>query len=434
MSAAGGAPGTVVRSAGPVVRASGTILGAPLARWRDAAREELGVPAGVICGTGHQAEWWHPGIVAKFAWAAARSQELGLGAPAWLIVDTDVRDPLALRVPVREDGALQARTLRIGARRAQGTAACARAAALPEGCDAVASRCEPPCAGEGLRAAWAAAARHADARDAAEQVTLAQRDLLPALGDCGAMVRTSGILACSLGRAIIERAAAEPDACARAFNDAVALVPRVARPLAHAGGTGTELPFWTDAGDGTRRAVTSASLRDALRDGAPLWPRAFLTSVLARAVLCDRFVHGLGGEVYERATEAFARAFLGAELPPFDVATATVRLPFAPDAGPAPLTEAERRQRWFDPEREGKAPSAAKRAHLERLAALTRGSAERRDAWRAMHADLAAARGRRDAEFRALDERAAADRARAAEAALRADRTWAAVLHKSVPG
>lgn len=434
MSAAGGAAGTVVRSAGPVTRASGKILGEPLARWRDAAREELGLTAEVICGTGHQAEWWHPGIVAKFAWAARRSQELGLGAPAWLIVDTDVRDPLAMRVPVREDGALQARMLRIGARRAQGTVACARAAALPDDCGAVAARCEPPCAADGLRAAWDAAARHADAGDAAEQVTLAQRDLLPALGPCGGMVRTSRMLACSLGRAIAERAATDPDACARAFNDAVALVPRVARPLAHANAGGTELPFWTDAGDGTRRAVTAASLRDALRDGAPLWPRAFLTSALARTVLCDRFVHGLGGEVYERATEAFARAFLGAELPPFDVATATVRLPFAPEAGPAPLTEAERRQRWFDPDAQGPAPSAAKHAHLERLASLARGSAERRDAWRAMHADLSAARARRHDEFHALAQRASADRARAAEAALRNDRTWAAVLHKSVPG
>lgn len=434
MTAHGAAADRVVRSAGPVVRAEGTILGEPLARWRDAAREELGLPKGIVLGTGHQPEWWHPGIVAKFAWAAQRSAELGLGAPAWLLVDTDVRDPLALRVPVLEDGSLQARVFRIGPRRPQGTVACARRAAMPEDCGPAADRCEPPCAAAGLRAAWQAAARHADAHDAAEQVTLAQRDLLPALGACGGLVRTSRILACSVGRAIAEHAASEPEACARAFNDAVGLVPRVARPLAVRGHDGTELPFWTNAGDGTRRTVTAAGLRAALRDGAALWPRAFLTSVLARAVLCDRFVHGLGGEVYERATESFARAFLGVQLPPFDVATATVRLPFAPDLRPAPLTEAERRQRWFDPDSEGTAPSAAKRAHLDRLAALGRGSGERRAAWRAMHAELAAARARRGPEFRAMGERAAADRTRAAEAALRADRTWAAVLHKSVPG
>lgn len=429
VTARGAAAASVVRSAGPVERAGGVVLGAPLARWRDAAREELALPRGVILGTGHQAEWWHPGIVAKFAWASGRSAELGLAAPAWLIVDTDVRDPLALRVPVRADGVLQARVLRIGGRRAEGTVACARRASPPEDCGAVAARCEPPCAGEGLRAAWGAAARHAGAADAAEQVTLAQRDLLPALGPCGGIVRTSRVLSCSLGRAIAERAAADPDACARAFNCAVRLVPRVARPLDLDGPAGPELPFWTDAGDGTRRAVSAGSLRAALRDGAPLWPRAFLTSVLARTVLCDRFVHGLGGEAYERATEAFARDFLGAELPPFDVATATARLPFAPDRGPAPLTEAELRRRWFDPEGAGPSPSLVKQAHLDGLAALPRGSVDRREAWKRMHADLAAARDRRDAEFRALSERAAADRARAAEASLRADRTWAAVLH-----
>ena len=97
MNDPGAAPNSTVRSAGPVVRAEGTMLGKPIARWRDDAREELGLPMGIILGTGHQAEWWHPGIVAKFAWAAHRSAELGLDAPAWLLVDTDVRDPLALR-------------------------------------------------------------------------------------------------------------------------------------------------------------------------------------------------------------------------------------------------------------------------------------------------------------------------------------------------
>lgn len=418
-----------VRSAGPLRAASGSVLGVPCERWQDEARALFGVPRGPVAGTGHQAEWWHPGIVAKFEHACALASAAGGSATVWLVVDTDVRDPLELRVPLREDGALVARTVRAGTRWAQGTVACARRAATPESCEPVAARCEPACAGAGLRRAWASLARHARARDAAEQVVLAQRDLLPQLGVPGAVVRTSQLLAAGLGRAILEHAARHPQDCARAFNEAVRLVPRVARPLAESPRAGgTELPFWTDAGDGTRAAVTDATLPALLRDAAPLWPRAFLTSVIARASLCDRFVHGLGGEAYERATEAFARTFLGAELPAFDVATATVRLPFEPDAGPAPLGEGERRRRWFDPEGEGHGPSAGKRALLQSVIALPRGSAARREAWRRMHEGLATLRAARAAEFRALERRAGEDRARAAEARLRADRTWAAVL------
>ena len=417
-----------VRSAGPLRDAPGSVLGVPCARWKEEARALFGVPQGPVAGTGHQAEWWHPGIVAKFEHARALAAECGGTATVWLVVDTDVRDPLELRVPMREHGALVAHVVRAGRRRAQGTVACARPAVMPGDCESVAARCEPACAAEGLHRAWASLARHSRARDAAEQVVLAQRDLLPAIGVPGAVVRTSSLLSAGLGRAIAEHAARHPHECARAFNEAVRLVPRVARPLAEPlRGGGTELPFWTDAGDGTRAPVTDAALPALLRDGAPLWPRAFLTSVIARASLCDRFVHGLGGEVYERATEAFARRFLDAELPAFDVATATVRLPFEPDARAAPLGEDERRRRWFDPDGEGR-PSAAKRALLERIAALPRGSPARREAWRRMHDELEAQRLTRAAEFRALDERAAADRARATEARLRADRTWAAVL------
>jgi hypothetical protein len=45
-----------------------------------------------------------------------------------------------------------------------------------------------------------------------------------------------------------------------------------------------------------------------------------------------------------------------------------------------------------------------------------------------MHDELATVRAARAAEFRALERRAGEDRVRAAEARLRADRTWAAVL------
>ena len=67
---------TAVESAGPLRAAQGTIMGAELSYWRDAMREELQMPSGLLVGTGHQVEWWHPGIAAKFMWANAVAARL----------------------------------------------------------------------------------------------------------------------------------------------------------------------------------------------------------------------------------------------------------------------------------------------------------------------------------------------------------------------
>ena len=428
MTAHDGAPECTVRSAGTLRPAEGEMLGRPLREWRDAMRAELGIPAGPVAGTGHQVEWWHPGIVAKFMWADAIARRDG-AVVLWLLVDTDVRDPRELRLPVETGGRLQAVTHRFGPRAAQGTPACGRDAHAPAPFDAHRGAVVPPCAAAGVRAADGALLANTGAADCTEQVVGALRETTPSIGTPACTVRTSALLQTALGASIVARAAADPAGCARAFNAAVRLVPRVAQPLAEDGPLGPELPFWTAAADGTRARVHASELAALRERSAPLWPRAFLTSAIARAALCDRFVHGTGGGTYERATEAFAASWLGATLPAFDMATATLRLPFAPDDGPPPVTQAERRARWFDPESAPGSMSERKRAALDAIARAPRASAERRAAWRAMHEELARTRNAHACDFLELDARAAADRERARAAVLRADRTWAAVLH-----
>ena len=242
-------------------------------------------------------------------------------------------------------------------------------------------------------------------------------------------VRTSRLLGTTLGAALIEAALRDPAACVRAFNEGAALVPRVARPLRTDGIGGPELPFWAPAADGTRTRLDAAGLRTARDAGTPIWPRAFLTGAIARTALCDRFVHGTGGRLYEAATERFMRSWVGAELPAFDTATATLRLPFPATEGAPPVTAAARRRRWFDPHSGDGLPSREKREALARIAALPRASAERRAAWRTMHAQLAAARQARACDFAELEAAAAADRERARDTAVRLDRTWAVALH-----
>lgn len=108
-----------------------------------------------------------------------------------------------------------------------------------------------------------------------------------------------------------------------------------------------ELPFWVidraarrplfvqasagalraRAGDLSLGPLAAEQLGAALAERKLLLaPRAVMTSLLARSSLCDLFVHGLGGGRYDPFTDALAEAYLGSPLPPFAVASATVRL------------------------------------------------------------------------------------------------------------
>ena len=419
---------TTVESAGSVGPACGTILGTELSYWRDAMRDELQIPTGIVVGTGHQVEWWHPGIAAKFMWANAIATRSS-AATLWLIIDTDVRDPRELRVPVSANGTIESVLHRFGPRALPETPPCLRSACDPVSWIDTRGVPTPPCAEAGMRAAYNALRAHSNAADCTTQVVSALRDCTPQLGAPGCMVRSSQLMRTALGMAIVDRAARDPEACARAFNAAVALVPRVARPLAEGGPLGAELPFWTRGKAGDRCRVHAHELPALRADNAPLWPRAFLTSAIARAALSDRFVHGTGGKIYERATDAFSHSWLDARLPAFDIASATLRLPFSADELPAPVTAAARRTRWFDPDATGSALSPRKSAALAAIAREPRRSAARRAAWQLMHAELTRARSAHAADFQELEARSAADRVRARAAELRADRTWASVLH-----
>jgi hypothetical protein len=62
-------------------------------------------------------------------------------------------------------------------------------------------------------------------------------------------------------------------------------------------------------------------------DGVLLRPRALITTMFARLMLSDLFIHGIGGAKYDQLTDAIVRRFLGIENPDFLVATYTAMLP-----------------------------------------------------------------------------------------------------------
>lgn len=62
-------------------------------------------------------------------------------------------------------------------------------------------------------------------------------------------------------------------------------------------------------------------------DGVRLRPRALVTTMYARLILSDLFIHGIGGAKYDELTDAIVRQFFGIEPPGYLVATATLKLP-----------------------------------------------------------------------------------------------------------
>ncbi len=68
-------------------------------------------------------------------------------------------------------------------------------------------------------------------------------------------------------------------------------------------------------------------LSEAHTAGIRLRPRALITTMFARLVLSDIFIHGIGGAKYDQVTDALVRRFFAVEPPEYLVATATLKLP-----------------------------------------------------------------------------------------------------------
>lgn len=100
-----------------------------------------------------------------------------------------------------------------------------------------------------------------------------------------------------------------------------------------------------------QRAV--AVLAELAGQGIKLRTRALITTMFARLVLGDLFLHGIGGAKYDEVTDLVIRRFLGVEPPAYLTVTATLRLPIrhaavSPDA--LRSVEGRLREMEFHPE------------------------------------------------------------------------------------
>ena len=88
------------------------------------------------------------------------------------------------------------------------------------------------------------------------------------------------------------------------------------------------LPLTQD-GDAGAAAEQIAALSSR---GIKLRTRALSTTLFARLVLSDMFLHGIGGAKYDQVTDQIIRLFFGCEAPVFATVSATLRLPIEHDS------------------------------------------------------------------------------------------------------
>jgi hypothetical protein len=203
-------------------------------------------------------------------------------------------------------------------------------------------------------------------------------------------------------------------------------VPDLARD-----GDWLEAPFWGwRAGKSNRRGrlfARQAADRIELRVGADAWPslprpedgqaqkavaawqaleaqgleartRALTTTLYARLLLADLFMHGIGGGKYDELTDELIRGFYECEPPTFLVLSATLLLPL-----PRPEVRAEDRRRLvravrdvhYNPQRHFAGPLPAELAQ----------AATERETWVTRRPTTTAGRRQRFEALRALTER-----------------------------
>jgi hypothetical protein len=399
-------------------------------RFAEAARSfrsEIGLEAdGPVIMSGHQAGFWHPGIVAKYA--AVQGAEV-FGTSAWLVADLDTNEPTQVRVPRRDgDSVVRVEVVKLAGEGAGHPdaptglrPAVSVAGDLPQ---------ELKTVGKAL------SSDRAGASSLAGQVHGAAADLLEeaGAGRPGEVVYASAISRTGLFSAVLEEMVRDPERCVLTYNAAVAACPDagVRKLLVDEDRGRWELPVWVLGFNEPRKAaiVEKGQMLDASAHG----PRGLLMTGLMRLAGCDLFIHGTGGGVYDTITERWLRDWLGVTLAPAAVVSATLRLDLGfgaltPEDAQALIALGHRAR--HDPELlDDRDNAKAKRVLVDQIHALERGDPARRDLFMRMHAVLDQARKSGRDRLDGIDKQVEQARAvlRSREAVL--DRTWSFVLHE----
>ncbi|MCI0379474.1 MAG: hypothetical protein L0215_17840 [Gemmataceae bacterium] len=139
---------------------------------------------------------------------------------------------------------------------------------------------------------------------------------------------------------------------------------------------------WPALPRGARSEDLVAAFRDLEKQGCKVRTRALTTTLFARLLLADLFVHGIGGGKYDELTDRLFRDFFGMSPPAYLILSGTLLLPF-PKWGEhscLPGLERQLRDLYWNPQRYAKTDAAQELAAQKQrwIDAPSETSAERR--------------------------------------------------------
>lgn len=405
-------------------------------------RDQLGLPTDrPVIMAGHQPTLWHPGILAKLLAASALAARTD-AAVAWLVVDFDEPLPLRTRLPAFDPhGRLREYAWSIDGRDTPSPGvALSQPAVTPVPPRLPHGWALPDGAGDRTDAARRALAAHADAPNAAVQVTEALFDLLEPLTPRPIVIHASRLGRTDLFAHTVALAARHPSTPHDLYNAAVAHHPDAdVRALSTRHDGALELPFWAMQ-VAQPRPVFDTDLAET--PVSALLPRGLLMSGLARLAGCDLFIHGTGGRAYEPINDRWLTRWLDAPAPtpgpgpglaPFVTATADLTLDLdAPTIAPADAARARwlaHHARHHPAHLDDTAAQRQRDALVAAIEGSPRGSTERARLFSELHA-LRRAHEHTHAQPLADLADEARELTLAAQATpLAEDRTWPAFLH-----
>ena len=324
---------------------SSKLFGEPLHVWQHATRESLGIETDkYTVVVGHQPIFFHPGILAKFIAASEHATSIG-GTLVHLVADHYIGHAGVIDMPKMHNGELGV-----------------EATELAKVDATVSMRDQQPVESSAGAPVFTRYLKETGETNAAMQFAAATDCLMAPYATVHHRVAATDLLQSPIGTAIRDHMFANPRVCNTSYNNAVAAYPSSGIPFL----PDDELPLW----HGPHNAPVRSHQPD-------LRPRALLLTLLARLCLGDVFVHGTGGATYDVVMEHWASQWLGVDVCPSVVASATLRLPFD-----IPTIQKARRE-YFS------GAGSIKQSYLDDICSLPRGSAARAIKYSEMHRWLA---------------------------------------------
>ncbi len=336
-----------------------TLAGRLIEQVQREVRSRLGVtdPSCPILAVGHQPEFVHPGVWAKYVVTQHLAERLG-GLAVDFVVDNDTPHSDFLEVPtVDAEGFVKTRLIRFY-EGPTGSAYEGRAALTSPMIEAIARDIGELPFPSAITDYLAGLKNAAEVSDVTDQHLAGLRRVDALLNVNLRKIRVSRVF----GGPFVADLLIDAERFAVCYNRALILYRRIEgirtsnRPLPNLAehGSRVETAFWIYR-PGSRRyrlwvertgsdveifadtesvaRVSAAALLDdpdaVLRSMAP-WvvrPRALTLTLWARLLACDLFVHGIGGSKYDRITDGIFRSYYACPPPAYVCVTATLRLP-----------------------------------------------------------------------------------------------------------